>query len=491
MTSISSSTTNQQQLGSSILGALGVGNGLNITSIVSQLVAAEGQGAKALISSQASAINTQLSGIGQLQSALTTFQSAVTALQTNNSFQADSASSSNSSIVSVTPGTGAVAATHNVEVDQLATQQSSITNAEFANSAAVVGTGSLSFTIGSGSSSSTFNVNIDSTNNTLAGVANAINNATGNTSVQASVINVDNSTHTGTVSKLVLTSTNPGTANAFTVDGTDADGNNTDSAGLSQLFTSNLTTQTAAQDSVIKVDGQTATNSSNSLSNVLPGLTLNLQSASVGTTVQVGVSLNTSAIASSLNNFVSAYNTLNSTIQSLQAYGGVGGTNGALFGDSALQFAGDQIRTITSSVVSSATGGYNSLAMLGVTVDSSGNMALDTTKLNTALAANPQAVNNVFNSSNGVATRLSLTLINLTSSGGAINSEQNTLNAQYTALVSKQSAENKYLDSYQAALQQEYAAMQTLVSQYSSTGSFLTSWINSSNGSSSSSSSKG
>ena len=87
------------------------------------------------------------------------------------------------------------------------------------------------------------------------------------------------------------------------------------------------------------MDGQTATNSSNTLSNVLPGLTLNLQSASVGTTVQVGVSLNTSSIASSLNNFVSAYKPLNSTIQSLQAYGGVGGTNGALFGDPGLQFA--------------------------------------------------------------------------------------------------------------------------------------------------------
>jgi flagellar hook-associated protein 2 len=487
MTSISSST-NQQQLGASILSSLGVGNGLNITSIVSQLVAAEGQPVTSQITNQTNAVNTQLSGLGQLQSALTSFQSAVTALQTNNSFQADSATSSNSSIVSVTPGTGAVAATHNVEVDQLATQQSSITTAEFANSAAVVGTGSLTFTIGSGSTSSSFNVNIDSTNNTLAGVASAINNATGNTSVQASVINVDNSTNTGTISKLVLTSTNPGTANAFTVSGTDADGNNTDNAGLSQLFSNNLATQTAAKDSIIKVDGQTATNSSNTLSNVLPGLTLNLQSASVGTTVQVGVSLNTSAVSSSLNNFVSAYNTLNSTIQSLQAYGGVGGTNGALFGDPGLQFVEDQVRTITSSVVSSATGGYNSLAMLGVTIDSSGNMSLNSTTLNTALAANPQAVSNVFNSTGGIATQLSTALINITGSGGTLNTEQNTLNAQYTALQSKQSAENKYLDSYQASLQQEYASMQTLVSQYSSTGSFLTSWINSNNGTSTSSS---
>ncbi|MGD0960857.1 MAG: flagellar filament capping protein FliD [Methylomonas sp.] len=477
MTAISSSTANQQQLGASILGSLGVGNGLNINSIVSQLVAAEGQPVTSQITSQETAVNTQLSGLGQLQNALTTFQSAVTALQTAGGLQAASASSSNSSIVTATASPGAAAATHSIEVDQLATQQTSITTAQFANSAAVVGTGTLTFTLGSGTA---FNVNIDSSNDTLAGIANAINTASGNNSVQAGIINVDNSSGTGTVSELELTSTNPGTANAFTITG----------SGPSQLLSTNLTNQTTAQDSKIKVDGQTATNSSNNLSNVLPGVTLNLQSASVGTTVDVSVSQNTSSITSALNNFVSAYNSLNSTIQSLQAYGGVGGTNGALFGDPAIQGIEDQIRTTTSNVVNSVSTGYNSLAMIGISIDNTGTMALNTTQLNTALTADPNSVNDVFNNADGVATNLMTGLTNLTGSGGPISTEVSSLNSEITSLQSQQTAENAYLDSYQATLQQEYASMQTLVSQYSSTGSFLTSWINSNSGSSSSSSGK-
>jgi flagellar hook-associated protein 2 len=108
-----------------------------------------------------------------LSSALSTFQSSLQSLQTGSVFQTDSATSSNSSILTVTPGVGAVAASHSVVVEQLATAQSSITNAEFANSAAVVGTGNLTFTLGSGSLSSSFNVNIDSSNDTLAGIVNA------------------------------------------------------------------------------------------------------------------------------------------------------------------------------------------------------------------------------------------------------------------------------------------------------------------------------
>ena len=488
MTAISSTTANQQ-IGSSILGTLGVGNGININSLVTELTNAEGQPVLSQISSQESTVSSQLSAFGSLQSALSTFQTAVTNLQTSSSLQADSATSSNTSILTVTPGSGAVSGTHTVEVDQLAAQQSSITTAGFAangvaDSTAVVGTGSLTFTTKAGSS---FNLTVDSSNDTLQGLANAINNASGNTFVSASIINVDNvdstGTVTGTVAKLVLTSTNTGTANAFTVSGTDSDGNNTDNAGLSQIFSSNLTNRTAAADSVIKVDGQQATNSSNSLSNVLQGITLNLQSASVGTSVNVGVSLNTSAITTAVNNFVSAYNSLGSVIQGLDAYGGA--TNGALFGDPTLEDIARQVRSLSTAVVSSTTSGYNSLAMIGVSVDQNGVMSLNSTQLNTALAADPQSVNNVFNSSSGVAVTLNNAIGNFITTGGSLSAATTSLSNQLADLQKQQTDENTYLDSYKANLQQEFSAMQTIVSQYSSTGSFLTSWISSSTGSSS------
>lgn len=456
-----------------IQSSTGLGSGLNINSIVTQLVAAEGQPTYNRINKQESAINTRLSGLGTLKSALSTFQTAVNALKTGTIFQTNSATSSNSAILTVTPGTGSVAASHAIEVTHLAASQSSITTAEFANTAATVGTGTLTFT----SAGSSFSLTVDSSNNSLVGLRDAINSASGNTSVSASIVNVDNAAGTGTISKLVLTAKNSGTANAFTVSGTDNDGNNTDNSGLSQIFSANLANQTTAADAVIKVDGQTATRSSNTISNVLQGVTLNLQSAVPGTTVNVGVSLNTGAISTAVNNFVNAYNTLHSTTASLGAYGGVGGANGQLFADPTLEYVTNQMRTLSTGVVSSATGGYNSLAMIGVSVDKTGVMSLDSTQLNKALSANVQSVSNVFSSSDGVATRLGASLSNMLLSSGSISSQTTSLNNQLAALEKQRAAEQRYLDSYQASLQKQYAAMDALVGKYNSTSSYLTSWI--------------
>ena len=252
------------------------------------------------------------------------------------------------------------------------------------------------------------------------------------------------------------------------------------STSLSQFSSTNLTTtSTAATDSVIYVDGQKATNSSNTLSNVLPGLTMNLQSASPGTTVNVGVSLNTSAITSTVSNFVNAYNSLHQTTQSLGAFGGVGGTNGALIGDPTLEIANNQIRQMSTAVVSSASGAYNSLATIGVSVDQDGVMSLDSVTLNAALTANIQSVSNVFSSTNGIAVQLNKLLSQLTGSGGTIGTEESNFNSQLTALQTQTTDENKRLDAYKASLQAQFTAMETIVGQYHDTSSFLTSWVKS------------
>jgi len=476
MTAISSTAASTSSQSQSLIQSV-TGLNVDVNSLVSSLVTAEGQATYDQINNAETAVSTHLSGLGSLSSALSSFQASLKTLQTGTVFQTDSATSSNSSILTVTPGSGAVAASHSVEVDQLATAQNSITNAEFANSAAVVGTGSLTFNLGSGSTASAFTVNIGSSNDTLAGIVNAINNATGNTSVSASIINVDSATAgKGTISKLVLTSNNTGTANAFTVTGTDS-GGGANGASLSQLFSTNLTNQTTAVDAVIKVDGQKATISGNTVSDVLQGVTLGLQSAAVGTTVNVGVSLNTNAINSAVSNFVSAYNSLHTTTQSLGAFGGSGGTNGPLIGNSTLEYASSQVRQLSTAVVSSASGNYNSLAMIGITVDQDGVMSLDSTTLNAALKANLQSVSNVFSSTDGVATTLNNTLTTMLQAGGAISSETQSLNSQMTALQKQATAENKQLDSYKATLQQQFTAMETVVGNYNSTGTFLTNWV--------------
>lgn len=459
-----------------VVSSTGLGSGIDIGSIVQQLVAAEGQPQYNAIARQEKTASTRLSGLGTLKSALSDFQSVVSKLKDGSLFKSHQATSSDESILKVVAGTGSVAGSYAVEVAQLAKAQKSISVAEFANSSSVVGEGGLTITAASGAS---FNLTIDSSNNTLLGLRDAINNADGNTFVRASIINVDNATHTGTISKLVLTAKDTGTTNAFTVSGTDSDGNDADNAGLSQIFSANLNPQTVAADAIIKVDGQTATRSSNSITDVLPGITLDLQKEQVGTTINVDVSLDNEAISKTISDFVTAYNKLYTTIKSLGKYGGNsdGSGNGALIGDATLRYVTAQVRQLSANPVSSATGGYNSLSMIGVTIDKNGTMALDSTQFDKALNAKFQSVSDVFSSTDGVATRLYGRLNEFLQSGGALDRQQTALNKQLSDLKDRRADVQSRLDAYQTALQKQFTAMDVVVGQFKSTGSFLTNWI--------------
>jgi flagellar hook-associated protein 2 len=463
-----------------ITSSTGLGSGIDIKSLVSQLVTAEGQPVYNAIQRQEDKVNTRLSGLGTLKSALSTFQTAVSKLKDGNLFKTNTVTSSNESILKVTAGAGAgsVAGAHAIEVTQLAKAQNSIATTEYANSSSVVTAtaGTLDFTYAAGSTKTAFSVNIGASAS-LADVASAINGAAGNNGVTASIVNVDSVTPGTTVSRLVLTSKDTGVANGFSLAVTGGD------AGLNALNTAtpaNYTT-VAAVDAKINVDGLAATRSSNTISDVLQGVTFNLQAAAVGTTVNVNVNLDNTAISKSVSDFVTAYNNLHTATVGLGKYGGSndgsGSGNGALLGDATLRYVTTQVRQDSANVVSSVTGNYNSLAMIGVTIDKDGVMALDSSKLNAALSANLQSVSDVFSSSNGVATKLDTRLTGLLQSGGPLDSQQTSLNKQLTVLKSRRTDEEGRLADLQKSLQKQFIAMDTLVGQFKSTSTFLTNWI--------------
>jgi flagellar hook-associated protein 2 len=462
-----------------IVSSTGIGSGIDINSIVSSLATADSQPAKTAITKQQSTINTRLSGLGTLKSALSTFQAAVNKLKDGNLFKTNTATSSNETILKVTAGIGSAAASHTVEVTQLAKAKNLISATGYAGASSTVTAtgGTLNFTYAAGSTKTAFNVNIGA-NATLINVRDAINSASGNNGVTASIINVG--TSAAPDSRLVLTSKDTGLANGFDLAVTGGD------AGLNVLDTAtpanyDQVNSTAAADAMIKVDGLAATRSSNSISDVLQGVTLNLQSAAVGTTVNVGIGLDSTAISKTVSDFVAAYNTLHTTTKGLGAYGGStdgsGSGNGPLIGDSTLRYMTNQVRQDSANVVSSATGNYNSLAMIGVTIDKNGVMALDSAKLNTALTANIQSVSDVFSSTNGVANRLSSRLTGYLQSGGPLDSQQTSLNKQLNVLTNRLADVQARQDNYQKVLQKQFTAMDSLVGQFKSTGSYLTSWI--------------
>lgn len=460
----------------SIVSATGIGSGIDINSLVTQLVKAEGQPALNAIQRQQDAANTRLSALGTLKSALSDFQAIVAKLKDGSLFSTHKTTSSDESILKVSAGAGSVAGSYGIEVVQLAKAQKSITAAEFANASEVVGTGSLTFSSGSGAS---FNVTVDDSNNSLSGLRDAINRAEGNSFVTASIVNVDSIENPGTtISRLVLTAKNTGVANAFTVTGTDSDGVD-DGSGLSQLFTTQLTAQTAAKDAIIKVDGQTATRSTNAITDVIQGVTLDLQSEKVGSTVNVNISLDNEAVAKTITDFVTAYNKLQTTTKSLGKYGGNadGSGNGALLGDSTLRYVTSQVRQDASNTVSSVTGDYNALSMIGVKIDKDGVMSLDSTQLNKALSADLQSVSDVFSSSDGVAVRLHAKVTSFLQSGGPLDSQQTSLKKRLSDLEERKADVQARLDNMQKALQKQFTAMDLAVGQFNSTGTFLSNWI--------------
>lgn len=455
-----------------ISSAFGIGSGMDINGIVSQLVAVEGQPQFNAISRQETAAKAQVSGLGSLKSALSTFQTAVRKLNDVNLFKTHLSTSSHENILKVTAGAGSIAGSHTLKVLELAKAQKSVAAAEFTGASDVVGSGTMTFSVGN---KTPFSLTIDSNNNTLAGIRDAINGATDNNGVTASIINVDSGTPGGgTVSKLVLTAKDTGLANGFSV----SVAGDADLSRLDSSTPANYSGQ-AAVDARILVDGQAVTRSSNTISDVLQGVTLNLQSVAVDTEVNIGIKLDNEAIKKTITDFVAAYNTMASTTASLGKFAGNdGGKHGALLGDSILRNIRNDLRQQTSFPVSSASSAFNTLKSIGIDIDKDGVMSMDGSALDKALATNLSSVSDVFSSSDGVANRLNTKVMQYLQTGGALDTRQTSLNKQLKALGEKRDSVQLRLDNVQKSLMKQFIAMDIAVGRFQSTGSFLSNQIN-------------
>ena len=163
------------------------------------------------------------------------------------------------------PDSSAVAGSFAIKVEQLA-QSAKMRSGDFSSDTALPGAGTL--TIGLGVSSFTISVASDTT---LAGVRDAINQASDNPGIKATIIKVDSG------SQLVLTSDKVGAANAINIGATDTDA--ADGNDLTRLATASLTSIQTASDAIIYVDGQKVTRADNSFSDVISGVTISLKKA--------------------------------------------------------------------------------------------------------------------------------------------------------------------------------------------------------------------
>jgi flagellar hook-associated protein 2 len=443
----------------------GIGSGLDIESLVSQLVAAEGQPASFRLDTKEARLQADLSAYGTLKSALSAFQDSVEALEDEASFQGRKATSSDTKIFSASADTTAVAGRYDVEVTQLA-EAAKMRSGDFTSGTDVVGTGTLDISLGSES----FQLTIDSDNHTLEGIRDAINAASDNPGVTASIINVDDGVG-GSVSRLILSSGKIGAENIISIAVTDDDLDNADTSGLSQLATANLSTLQAAQDAIIFVDQQQVTRGSNSFDDVITGVNFTLKKADVGITETLTVELDKGSVKSKVESFVKSYNTLVETMNGLASYSEDSGASGALVGDSVLRGIKSQIRTQMTSAVSGLQ--FGTLSEIGVTTKESGKLSLDSGKLDKVMESDFNAVSQLFASENGLAKSLGKTLENYVSFEGVLSSRTEGLQTRISSISDDRERLDRRLEGLEARYKAQFIAMDLLVGQLQSTGNYL------------------
>jgi flagellar hook-associated protein 2 len=463
--SSTSATSNPVSVASSSSAGAAGGSVINVSALVSQLVTATQVPQQNLITAQTQAVTTQISALGTLKSALSTFQKSLGALDSADSFNAETASSSNADVFTSTTTTGAPVGTYSITVGQLASAQQLLSKAFTGTGTTQVGTGSLQISLGSTS----FNVNVSDTDNTLAGIASAINTASGNPGVTATIIQGTDGAH------LLLSSSQTGAANTIQVSETDG-GSALSALTHSSGDATNYTEQSQALDAEYSISGVPATNSSNTIPGAINGVTLTLTGKTAANTpATLTVSTSTATIESNVAGFVSAYNSLASTFSSLSGFDSTTGSAGPMMGNALLSSIQNSVRSALYGIVNTGSSTYNSLASIGITSNQDGTISLDSGKLQTALSTNFSAVSQLFSSSGGVATKLNSQLnTQLAAKTGVIAQNSTSLTNQSNALDKKSQALSDQMTALSASLTQQYSALNTLLSSLQTTSSYLT-----------------
>jgi flagellar hook-associated protein 2 len=457
----------------SIAKTLGTGSGIDITALVDSLVENSFANKNQLLTSKNDALTTQISTVGTLKSNVSDFASALASLTGSGSL-ATQPSSSNTGILTITrlPGADLAGLNATMEVRQLAQGQVTSSQSFSGGSASVVGTGTLTLTFGAatvaGGAMTDFTagpatpitLDITSSNNTLKGIADAINAK--KTGLTASILSDSSG------ARLVLKSAT-GTSQAFTLSGT---------GDLSQLDVgvgaTGSTINATAQDAKVALDGVEAKYPTNSISGMIPGARIDLVAAQVGTKVAIGASSPTTAISDAVTNFVATYNEVFKAVQAA-----VDPITGPLRTDPAAKDLLRQLKslTLTELVPGASSDVPSKLADIGVKTNRDGSLSVDTSRLSKVLATYPNDIEKIFAS--GAA--LSKAMSTIASNAASITTGLGASADNYTKQQAKVADEKDKVVTDTAALRermtQQFAAMDSKVAAYKSTQSFLTQQI--------------
>jgi flagellar hook-associated protein 2 len=369
--------------------SLGLGSGVLTNDLVEKIVGAEREASDKRLDRDEEILKARITAYGEIKSLASTLQSATSALSLPSTAGSTTASSSDEAILTTEASILAEPGTYSVEVLNTAKAHSVVTDA-YSSIDEIIGTGEIQITFGAitydgggGFLSQDVDptkggppITIDDSNKTLSGIREAINNA--NIGAKASIIN------DGSGYRLVISSEDTGENNAMRIMTLD-DGGAVATTGLSSIAYNEIQngagtmSETAkGEDALLKANGLTITRESNSIDEVVPGVTLNLLSADVGKPISIVVAPDTAGVQEKIQDFVTAYNDFKKFSDELTSYNADTDQAGLLLGDSTLRGIQSQIRSMISQPIEGLTGTkYRSLTELGVNTDRTNDFLLE------------------------------------------------------------------------------------------------------------------
>ena len=475
------------------ISSVGIGSGLDVETIVKQLVALESKPIAAL-QTKASGINTQISAFSQLKSQISNLQDQIEKLAKPATWLGNTLTSSNAAQVTGTATSSAVQATYDVKVSQMAAGQT--IGSSLVSSGTTLGPGTLTISMGQWDSKASggfkantkdgsdvkFTVTITEDDDSLAKIAAKINAEKGD--VSATVLK----DHTG--ERLVLQSKTTGANSAFKVEATGAGlqqfaYNGTDAAANE----TGMKRSASAQDTLATINGIQMASHTNVFTEVAAGVTLTVSQkmADADAPVRITIANDTATAKTALKNLVESYNALSSALNTMTAYNKDTKTAGSLQGDATAVNLQSALRRLLSGPGGQG-GAFGSLSQMGIAFQKDGTLKIDDTKLDAALK-DTESMSKFFTTDDtdanldGFAVRLQdFTKGLLSPSDGTFSTKDNTLKDALKRNTADQERQSSRVTNYEARLRAQYSRLDAQMASLSALDKYVsqqvTAWNN-------------
>lgn len=459
-----------------LISSLGAGSGVDVTALAQNLVNAEQAPKAAAINGKISKNEARVSGYAAISYVMNGVQTALAALKDQNSFNALNVDSGNSSAFTVTTSATGAAGSHQVEVTKIAKSQRSVSDGLASGDASLNNGSAMSVDLSVGSSSPTVTtIQLAAGKDTPMDLVTAINDA--KTGVTAQLVN----TGDGSSAPYQIVLTGPmGAAGSFSVTpnygtaaGAGSPGVNFVNPSAANFLTQNSGNQLAS-DAAVKVDGIAYTRNSNTLTDVVPGLTLNLKTTTSSvvnidlTRDNTGIKDKMTALVTAYNDAVSILNAVSDPKSTLDTYGAT------LVNDSAVRSIKQQLRQMVMGQSSTPGSTVGAMWQMGASVDIYGVMTLDSTKLDSVLNSNYADVVKTFTGNQnglsvystapaGIAGDAVKKITQLLGKTGILQSQTDSANTQNTKYKDDLTKLQTRMDALLVRYQKQFSAMDSLV----------------------------